>query len=50
VGKFSDRVWGLFGDPYHSIYTSVSSDYKTGILRQALDRVAAEARSQGGER
>jgi integrase/recombinase XerC len=33
-----------------SIYTSVSSDYKTGILRQALDRVAAEARNQGGER
>jgi len=32
-----------------SIYTSVSSDYKTRILRHALDRVAAEAHSPGSE-
>jgi len=32
-----------------SIYTSVSSDYKTRILRHALDRVAAEARNQGSD-
>ena len=32
-----------------SLYTSVSSDYKTRILRDALDRVVTEAK-QGGER
>jgi site-specific recombinase XerD len=32
-----------------SIYTSVSSDYKTRILRDALDRVAAAAHSQGSQ-
>src|ERR1700736_3259948 len=32
-----------------SIYTSVSSDYKTRILRDALDRVVAEARKEGSE-
>lgn len=29
-----------------SIYTSVSSDYKTRVLRAALDRVVADARAQ----
>jgi site-specific recombinase XerD len=31
-----------------SIYTSVSSDYKTRVLRAALDRVVAAARESDG--
>ena len=32
-----------------SIYTSVSSDYKTKVLRDALDRVVADARDESKE-
>jgi site-specific recombinase XerD len=33
-----------------SVYTSVSSDYKTTVLRAALDKVIEQARSEKGQR